>query len=144
MQLDDTDWDIIDRLSEQYEMNTALARALGVSEGMIRQRLKRLQDQGIIRVRALRNPEVLSNQQLAYVTVNLVESRLLDEKAQQLAALENVLSVAILSGQYDLMLEVLVDSNKGLIRFLVEQLSGVEGIAKTETLLVLKSYDKWI
>ncbi|HAS81197.1 MAG TPA: hypothetical protein DCS43_00595, partial [Verrucomicrobia bacterium] len=42
------------------------------------------------------------------------------------------------------MLEVLVDSNKGLIRFLVEQLSGVEGIAKTETLLVLKSYDKWI
>ncbi len=144
MQLDDTDWNIIDRLSEQYEMNTALARALGVSEGMIRQRLKRLQDQGIIRVRALRNPEVLSNQQLAYVTVNLVESRLLDEKAQQLAALENVLSVAILSGQYDLMLEVLVDSNKGLIRFLVEQLSGVEGIAKTETLLVLKSYDKWI
>ncbi len=144
MQIDETDWKIIERLSEQYEMNTALARALGVSEGMIRQRIKRLQDHGVIRVRALRNPEVLSNQQLAYVTVNLVESRLLDEKAQELSALENVLSVAILSGQYDLMLEVLVDSNKGLIRFLVEQLSGVEGIAKTETLLVLKSYDKWI
>jgi len=117
---------------------------LGVSEGTVRQRLKRLQDAGILRIKALRNPNLLQDQQLALVTANVSESRLLDAKAREIAQLEHVLSVAILSGQYDLIMEVLVDSNKGLIRFLTEELATVKGLRKTETFLLLRSYDKWI
>ena len=54
------------------------------------------------------------------------------------------MSVSILSGQYDLLMEVLVASNKGLIRFLTEELSAVEGLTRTETFLLLRSYNKWI
>ena len=50
----------------------------------------------------------------------------------------------IVYGAYDLILEALVDSNKGLVRFLTEELSKVEGLAKTETFLLLRSYNKWI
>ena len=106
--------------------------------------MKKLQDAGIIKIRALRNPQVLEKQQLAMVTANLTESRLLDTKAKEILELKNVLSVSILSGQYDLIIEVLVDSNKGLIKFLTEQLSRIEGISKTETFLTLRSYDKWV
>ena len=60
------------------------------------------------------------------------------------AELEHVMSVSILSGQYDLLMEVLVASNKGLIRFLTEELSAVEGLTRTETFLLLRSYNKWI
>lgn len=144
MQPDKTDWKIIELLSEQNLTNTAIAAELGVSEGMIRQRVKKLQDAGIVKIRALRNPQVLENQQMATVTANIAESRLLDSKAKEILELKNVLSVSILSGQYDLMIEVLVDSNKGLIKFLTEQLSKVEGISKTETFLTLKSYNKWV
>jgi Lrp/AsnC family transcriptional regulator for asnA, asnC and gidA len=144
MQPDKVDWQIIDLLSEQYETNTMIAKKLGVSEGMIRQRIKRLQDAGIFKIRALRNTEVLENQQLAIVTANISESKLLDKKAKEILDLKNVLSVSILSGQYDLLIEVLVDSNKGLIKFLTEQLSKIEGISKTETFLMLKSYNKWV
>jgi Lrp/AsnC family transcriptional regulator for asnA, asnC and gidA len=144
MQPDKIDWQIIKLLSKQNETNTTIANELGVSEGMIRQRVKKLQDAGIVKIRALRTPEVLENQQLAMVTANIVESRLLDAKAKEILELENVLSVSILSGQYDLIIEVLVDSNKGLIKFLTEQLSKVEGISKTETFLTLKSYNKWV
>lgn len=144
MQPDKIDWEIIEMLSEQFEANTTIAKKLGVSEGMIRQRIKKLQDTGIVKIRALRNPEVLKNQQLAIVTANVSKSRQLDKKAREILALENVLSVSISSGQYDLIIEVLVDSNKGLIKFLTEQLSMVDGISKTETFLVLKSYNKWI
>ncbi|MCF7954711.1 MAG: Lrp/AsnC family transcriptional regulator [Phycisphaerae bacterium] len=144
MQPDKIDWKIIELLSEQNESNTTIAKELGVSEGMIRQRVKKLQDAGIVKIRALRNPQVLENQQLAMVTANIAESRLLDAKAKEILELENVLSVSILSGQYDLIIEVLVESNKGLIKFLTEQLSKVEGISKTETFLTLKSYNKWV
>lgn len=144
MQPDDIDWQIIERLSSQHESNTAIAQTLGVSEGMVRHRIKRLQNAGIIKIRAMRNPEVLENQQLAYLSINIAESRLLDQKAREVLALDSVLSVAILSGQYDLLVEVLVDSNKGLIKFLTEQISTVDGISKTETFLTLKTYDKWI
>lgn len=144
MQPDKVDWEIIKLLSEQYETNTAIAAQLGVSEGMVRQRIRRLQDAGIIKIRALRNPEVLENQQLAVITVNIAEARLLDKKAEEILKLANVTSVSILSGQYDIMVEVLVDSNKGLIKFLTEQLSTIDGVSRTETFLLLKSYNKWV
>ncbi len=144
MQPDKVDWQIIELLSEQFDTNTVIAKKLNVSEGMIRQRIKKLQDAGIVKIRALRNPEVLENQQLAIVTANISESKLLDKKAKEILNLKNVLSVSILSGQFDLLIEVLVDSNKGLINFLTDQLSKVEGISRTETFLTLKSYNKWI
>ena len=144
MQPDATDWKIIHLLSEKHMSNTDIARELGLSEGTVRQRLKRLQSDGILKIKALRNPSLLQGQQIAYVAANVSESRLLDAKAREIAALEHVMSVSILSGQYDLILEVLIDSNNGLIRFLTEELSTVEGLRKTETFLILRSYNKWI
>ena len=144
MQPDKTDWRIMRMLAENHSANTEIARRLGVTEGTVRQRVKRLQAEGIIHVRALRNPDRLEKQQLALVAATVAESRLLDAKAREISALDHVLSVAVVSGQYDLIMEVLVDSNKGLISFLTEELSKVEGIAKTETFLYLRSYNTWI
>ena len=84
-----------------------------------------------------------ADQQLSLVAVNVAESRLLDIKAREIAALSHVLSVSIVSGQYDIILEVLVDSNQGLIKFLTEDLSQVEGLKRTVTFLTLHSYNKW-
>ncbi len=144
MQPDPTDWKIIHLLSEKHMSNTDIARKLGVSEGTVRQRLKRLQDAGIVKIKALRDPNLLQDQQLALVTANVSEPRLLDIKAREISKLDRVLSVSILTGQYDLMIEVLVDSNNGLVRFLTEELAAVSGLRKTETFLLLRSYNKWI
>ncbi|OHB54463.1 MAG: hypothetical protein A2Y07_07110 [Planctomycetes bacterium GWF2_50_10] len=144
MQPDSTDWNIINRLSETYAPNSVVAREMGLSEGAIRQRLKKLQDAGILRIKALRNPEILENQQLALLGVNVVESKLLDQKAQEIAELQEVLSVAIVSGRYDLIVEILVASNKGLIQFLTKTLSTIKGISKTETFVMLKTHKKWL
>ena len=141
---DPTDWAIIKALSEGHTTNTDLARRLSISESTVRQRVKRLQAAGILKIRALRNPNRLADQQLALVAVRVAEARLLDAKAREIRALEHVLSTSITSGQYDIMAEVLVDSNRGLITFLTEELSKVDGLIKTETFLMLRSYDKWI
>ena len=144
MQPDEMDWKITKILRKGFESNNAIARKLGVSEGMIRKRITRLKDAGILVVRGLINPEVLDHQQIAIIGVNVAESKLLDSKAREIAGLPGVHSVSIVSGRYDLIVEVMVDSNKGLVQFLTQTLSRVKGILKTESFLLLKSYHKYV
>ncbi|AQT67147.1 Leucine-responsive regulatory protein [Anaerohalosphaera lusitana] len=144
MQPDKTDWQIIEILSKQHIPNNQIARQLGVSEGTVRRRIKALQDAGVMRVRALLDPDVLKDKQLAIILASVKESKLLKEKATEVSKLQNVNSVAIISGAYDLLIEVIVSSNRGMITFLTEQLSTVKGIEKTETHVVMKSYGKYI
>ena len=144
IQPDATDWKIIDILRDEYQSNNKIARLLDVSEGMVRRRIQRLKEAGILRICAQINPDVLEQQQLAMITVNVSESRLLEPKAKEISQLEGVLSVSIVSGRYDLIVEVLVDSNHGLVKFLTEELSSVQGIMKTESFLLLKSARKYV
>ncbi|MEW5815899.1 MAG: Lrp/AsnC family transcriptional regulator [Spirochaetota bacterium] len=141
---DEADWKIIEIMRKGREHYNTIAKKLNVSEGMVRQRVRRLKEANILIERALINPDVLDNQLVALVAVNISVSRLLEEKAREISELENVLSVSITSGRYDLLVEVLVDSNKGLVHFITEELSRVEGIAKTECFLLLKSYGKYV
>ena len=144
MQPDKTDWQIINMLSKKHLPNSTVAKKLGLSEGTIRQRIKKLQGAGILKIKALRDPDILENQQLAIIAANIAKANLLDQKAREITKLKDVLSVSIVSGRYDILIEVLVDSNKGLVKFLTEQLSQIEGISSTESFVTLKSYNKWI
>jgi len=144
MQPDDFDWKIISILRNGNVSNSFIAKKLGVSEGMIRNRLKRLKKAGILNIHAEINPEILEGQMVAIVAINVHQSKLLDQKAQEVVALENVLNVMVVSGQFDLFAKVLVDSNKGLVRFLTEKLSKVEGIDTTQSFIILKSYNLFV
>jgi Lrp/AsnC family transcriptional regulator for asnA, asnC and gidA len=144
MQPDETDWKIINILQKSDVPNNSIAKKLNISEGTVRLRLKKLKDAGILEIKALINPEVLEHKQLALVAMRVSESRLLESKAKKVSALENVLSVSIVSGRYDLVAEVLVDSNRGLVKFLTEELPHVEGILFSESYLMLKTYNKFV
>lgn len=142
--LDDRDWAIIELLREGVISNSAVAKELGVSEGMIRQRIKRLRELGILSLRGLINPEVLVNRQVVWLGANVVESHLLGEKAEEISKLKDVLSVSIVSGRFDLVIELLLDSHHGLVDFLIEELSQVSGITRTESFVTLKTFSKFV
>lgn len=144
MQPDKTDWQIIELLAEKHMPNNQIAKQLGVSEGTIRRRIKALQDAGIMKIKALLDPDVLKNQQMAIIMASVAETKLLKKKAVEISKLNNVSSVSITTGQYDLLIEVIVDSNKGLVSFITGTLSTVKGISKTETYMILKSYGKFV
>lgn len=142
--LDQRDWNIIELLRSGVISNSAVAKELGVSEGMIRQRIKRLRDMGILSLRGLINPEILSNRQVVWLGVNVTESRRLDEKAQEISELPDVLSVSLVSGRFDLIVELLLDSHHGLVDFLTGELSKVDGVGRTESFVTLKTYSKFV
>jgi Lrp/AsnC family transcriptional regulator for asnA, asnC and gidA len=143
-QPDETDWSIIELVRTGVVSNSAIAATLGLSEGTVRQRIKRMKDTGVLAFRGLIDPDVLTNRQLTLIGANVTESRLLDAKAREISELPNVLSVSIASGRFDLIIEVLVDSNHGLVDFLINEISAIEGISKTESFLLLKTYSKFV
>ena len=144
MQPDEIDWKIIENIRQEHKNNNAIARELGVSEGMIRQRLKKLKDAGIVKISGLINPDVLENKMLALIGVTISDSSRMQEKAKEIAAFDEVLSVSVSTGRYDFMIEILVESNNGLVTFLTEILSSVKGISDTETFVMLKTYGKYV
>lgn len=143
-QPDKTDQMIIERLRRENATNIAVAEELGLSESTIRQRLKRLTESGVLKITARIDPDALAGRQLVVIAANVDKVANLEEKARQVAALEKVLSVSLVSGRYDLMIEVLVDSNRGLVDFLTSELSQVENLTTTESFLMLKNYGKFV
>ncbi|MEY4576577.1 MAG: hypothetical protein RL701_1280 [Pseudomonadota bacterium] len=144
-ELDSVDRGIVEALrSDGRTNNSAIAAQLGVTEGTVRQRVRKLTDAGVVKVSALLNPEIISEHQLCMIGMKVSESKRLEASAEAVNRLPEVRSVAIVTGRYDLLVEVLVDSNHGLIRFLSESLADVAGIESSETFLLLKTYDKWI
>lgn len=141
---DDVDWSIIELLRSAAMSNNAVARELNISEGTVRQRIRRLKEADILRVRGQINPDILPQQQLAIIGINLGDSKTLEKKAGEIADLQNVLSASIVSGRFDVMAEVLVDSNQGLVDFLTRQLSTVDGVISSETFLMLKSFHRFV
>jgi Lrp/AsnC family transcriptional regulator for asnA, asnC and gidA len=145
LELDIIDRGIIQALrSDGRANNSAIAAGLGIAEGTVRQRMRKLTEAGVVRVSALVNPEIISEHQLCMIGLKVVETKRLEASALDVSQLPEVRSVAIVTGRYDLLVEVLVDSNHGLISFLSESLAKVAGIQSSETFLLLKTYDKWI
>jgi len=121
-----------------------VAERLGVSEGMIRQRIKRMRDAGVLSLRGLINPDILPDRQIVILGAKVASSKQLAQKAEEVAALPDVLSVFIVSGRFDIMIELLLDSHRGLVQFLTEELSKVEGIQSTESFVTLRNYSKFV
>lgn len=145
MTLDQIDWKIIDALRESgRSSNAQIARRLRVTEGTIRSRIKKLTDAGILRITGQVNPEFLRDHQVVMVGINVTESKSLEKTAQAIGQLEHVSFAAITSGRYDILAQVIVDSNKGIINFLTRSLARIATVSRTETFVLLKTYNCWV
>jgi Lrp/AsnC family transcriptional regulator for asnA, asnC and gidA len=142
---DETDWEIIGLLAKDGRMTAkTMSKKLSMAEATIRNRLTKMARSKQVRIAGLINPDAFEDKVLALVALEVKEVANLDIISQQIAQLGSVQNVTIASGRYDLIIEILVDSNKGIIKFLEKELASIRGVGKTETFLILKSYNKWV
>ena len=145
VQLNQLDWEIIGELQKNgREPNSTIAKKLNVTEGTIRQRVKKLLEAGVLRVSGQLNPEFLEGHQMILMGINIKESKRLEKTFHDLSALEEVHSVAITSGRYDLFIQVIVSNNLGVVNFLTKSMSKIDGISQTETFVLLKTKNYWL
>jgi Lrp/AsnC family transcriptional regulator for asnA, asnC and gidA len=135
--MDRIDAAIIRALKEDGRMPfSRIAERLGVSAGMIRQRMQRLSDNGVLQVVAVTNPLKVGYHTMALIGVK-AEGQRLQEIARQIAAFDEVIYLTICSAAYNLLVEVVCLDNTHLLAFLTEKLYSVEGVRDTETFIYL-------
>jgi Lrp/AsnC family transcriptional regulator for asnA, asnC and gidA len=116
-----------------------LAKMLHVTEGTVRNRLKRLLDQGIIRVTAIPDLEKFG---YGFMGIVGIQTRLADLRsvAEQLAKYPNVCYLANVTGQYEFLAIVLTRSSKEFASFMESVIPAIPSISRTETFVTLNIY----
>lgn len=136
--LDETDRSLIAELQrDARQSNQSIANALGVSEGTVRSRIKRLEEEGVVRITTIQNLEALGEQAAAYLWITCDRSRL-DELGQRLATESGVGFVAATLGRADLLAIVFRESPGELVRFVDEGVKALPGVLDVRTELILE------
>lgn len=125
--------------------NREIARQLDVPEATIRYRVRRLTDSGLLRITALVAPEHLGYQLTVVITVQ-AEAQRVNEVAEALSQMAEVMWLVITSGEKDIVLTASFQSQDQLFAFLTDHLAMVPGIIRSETaigLRVVKRDSQW-
>jgi DNA-binding Lrp family transcriptional regulator len=137
--MDKTDKEIIQLLSiDARTSTTSLAATVGLSRSTVQERIKRLESSGIISGYTVRLSEGFTNRQIkAQVMISLMPKR----QAEVVNALKKMVSVDALyaiSGEYDLIARVSVDSTDDMDTTL-DTIGLMEGIEKTRSSIILST-----
>ena len=136
--LDKIDQHIVESMHKDGRVAFAqIAGQLKVSPGMIRQRYNRLVDLGYLKVVAITNPIQRGVKTMALVGVRTDGNRML-EVANRVAKLKEVVYLVVVSGRYDMMIEVFCRDHEDLLKFITEKLYAIEGVREAETFMHLK------
>ena len=137
--MDELDTQIIKILQKDgRSSNAGIAREVGVSEGTVRRRLKRLIREEYIQVLALPDPAKMGNNSEALVGVQ-VDPDKVDQVAEDLASLDEINWVAVTTGSFDIFAWTTLPSAEALGIFLRTKVGVIPGVRRTETFVNLAS-----
>jgi Lrp/AsnC family transcriptional regulator for asnA, asnC and gidA len=134
--------DLVDeRVMEELQADGRLsfreiARRIGVSEGTVRSRYRRLESAGVLRVLAFVDPVRLDRRVLAMITAK-VDNEHVARIAAAAAAWPETTYVSTLMGRADIYLQVICADNETLGAIL-SRLRSLPGVVETEAMLEMK------
>ena len=144
--IDDVDRKILEHLSvDGRKSNREIAQELGLGEGTVRSRIKRMQENNIIKIMALSSYTGPERPQLAYIGVRADHAKV-KETAEKIAQLSFVRFVATMLGRYDILVITLVKDGGELIDLVNGQIMTLPGVRHADTTLAVKAlkYDyRW-
>jgi Lrp/AsnC family transcriptional regulator for asnA, asnC and gidA len=140
MKIDETTISILRHLREGRKPFRAIADELGITENTVRARVNRLKQAGILEIAGLVDAESIPGHRIVYVGVKLDTMNLV-QKGEEFINLKGVLSVSVVTGRFDLILQVLLKEGFGLLEFYTHEVSRLKGIQSVETFVVYKGYN---
>ena len=137
MVLDEVSKAIIEQLQKDGRRSYAeIGKAVGLSEAAVRQRVQKLTDSGVMQVVAVTDPLQLGFARQAMVGIRCRGE--LEVVAEALGELQEVDYVVITAGSYDLLVEVVCESDEHLLELISDRIRAIEGVAATETFMYLR------
>src|SRR5579875_430596 len=135
--LDATGKAIIEQLQQDGRRSyAAIAKAVGLSEAAVRQRVQKLIDSGVMQIVAVTDPMQVGFARQAMVGISCAGD--IEPVAAKLAAIPEVDYLVITAGSWDILAEVVVEDDDHLLRLINRSIRSIEGVDSTETFLYLK------
>ena len=135
--LDDVSKAIVEQLQEEGRRPYAtIGKAIGLSEAAVRQRVQRLTDSGVMQIVAVTDPLQVGFTRQAMIGLRCEGD--LDVVADALAELQEVDYVVITAGSYDLLVEVVAESDDHLLELISMKIRSIPNVESTETFMYLK------
>lgn len=144
-----TKFDVVDKkileiLQESGRItNYDLSQKIGMSPSATSERVKRLEDDGVIdKYVAMLNKAKIEREVTALIFVQIVahQSDPIQQFVKSLDGLEEIMECHHVSGDADFMLKVAVKDIPAYEDFLLNKLTKVQGISKLNTSFVLNTY----
>lgn len=140
MDIDETNIEILRHLKDGRKSFKLIAEALSVTENTIRSRVNKLLEEGILNFSGNIDVNALKGHNLLYLGIKL-KCMDLKNKAAQFSQLKGVVSAGVVTGRYDIILQVLLGSEYNLLEFITEQVATIENVQTVESFIVYKGYN---
>lgn len=115
-----------------------IARECGVSGAAIHQRVKRLENNGIITgSRLLVKPQALGLNVCAFINVSLSEANKYPEVIESFKKISEIVECHFVTGKYALLLKVYCFNHDHLMEVLVNTIQKIPYVQSTETMISL-------
>ena len=138
--LDDLDKQILDCLYKDVRIsNRKIAAALGITEGTVRTRIRRMQEDRLVRFTAAIDSKVYAQPVVGFIGVNVFGGKL-REACDALAAFSELNFVAVMLGRYDIICTFLLAENEQLRDLLESKIPAIDGVKSTESIQALQVY----
>jgi Lrp/AsnC family transcriptional regulator of lysine biosynthesis len=136
--VDDVDRRILKILKDEGRAGyITIGKQIGLSEGAVRKRIKVLSDAGIIRKFTVKIGVAEGAEAIALLSVNPALPT--QEVSKRIQGIPNVETIYEVTGEYDIV-AVISGMNVVEVNECLEKIRRVEGIMKTNTMIVLRSW----
>lgn len=134
--LDDVSKAIIEQLQQDGRRSyAAIGKVIGLSEAAVRQRVQRLVETGVMQIVAVTDPMELGFARQAMVGVRVTGA--VPPVADAIAKLDEVDYVVVTAGSFDILVEVVAESDDHLLDIVSNGIREVDGVVSTETFMYL-------
>lgn len=131
--IDDLDLSIVRLLqTDARGSNRRIATELDVSEGTVRSRIKRMEDERLIRIQAISDVGAFGWSAHAYIGIH-VEGGRTDEVGRRLTAHPAIAVLVRSLGEFDLIAVLQAQSREALVETILGEIGSMPGVTRTET-----------
>lgn len=117
-----------------------IAEALGVSEGTVRNRVNWMKEFGMLRIVALADPRAMNYKSDAMLGIKVATGVTPKQVAERLGQHAEVVYILMVSGRYDLLVEVVFEDHDSFVAFLENECYARPDIASVETMAGLAMF----
>ena len=140
MKIDGTDKKILVELTSNSRTPILeISRKIGISGAAIHQRIRKLNDSGLISGQHLKlNPKALGYTTLAFIGVYFDKAERNSQAIREMKKIPEILECHYTTGNWSVLIKVLCKNNEHLMTLLNKQIQSINGVSRTETFISLE------